>query len=132
MTDTQPNPQPVFLDAAQFAQGQVFQLKDALARDDVWFNQALVNANESVLRVARLHGEFHHHSHDTDELFFVIDGAMQIELDGMMHDLPTGSGVCVPAGMVHRTRADQPCTVLLVAAADASMAGVTPAEVGGN
>ena len=114
---------PVFLDAPQFRPGEVFALADALTRDDPWFNQALVEANDSVLRVARLHGEFHHHSHDTDELFFVVDGAMQIDIDGVMHDLGAGQGVCIPAGITHRTRADAPCTVLLVAARDASMAG---------
>ena len=114
---------PVFLDTPQFAPGEVFTLSDATARDEPWFNQALVEVGGSVLRVARLHGEFHHHSHDTDELFFVLDGAMQIEIDGVMHDLAAGQGVCVPAGVTHRTRADQPCTALLVAARDASMAG---------
>ena len=118
-----PAPAPVFLDTPAFAPGEVFSLDGVLARGEPWFNQALVGANDSVLRVARLHGEFHRHSHATDELFFVIDGAMQIEIDGVMHDLPTGSGVCVPAGVTHRTRADAPCTVLLVAAREASMAG---------
>ena len=115
---------PVFLDTPQFRPGEVFRLSDATEpRTEAWFNQALVRSNDSMLRVARLHGEFHHHSHDTDELFFVLSGAMQIDINGTMHDLGAGSGVCVPAGVTHRTRADAPCTVLLVAAAEARMAG---------
>ena len=115
---------PVFNDTPLYETGAVFALDDVLsARSEPWFNQSLVAANDSVLRVARLHGEFHHHSHDTDELFFVVDGAMEIEIDGTMHALSAGQGVAVPAGVTHRTRADAPATVLLVAARDASMAG---------
>lgn len=115
---------PVFNDTPAFAKGEVFQLSDVLeSRDEPWFNQSLVGANESVLRVAKLHGEFHHHSHDTDELFFVLDGTMQIEIDGVMHTLNAGMGVSIPAGVVHRTRSEAPATVLLVAADGAGMAG---------
>lgn len=116
--------QPVFDDAPLFAQGEIFCLSDAMQdRAEPWFNQALVTANGSVLRVAKLHGEFHHHSHETDELFYVLDGTMQIEIDGAMHTLSSGMGVSIPAGTVHRTRSDAPETVLLVAASDASIAG---------
>ena len=115
---------PVFLDTPMFAPGEVFSLdRAAEGRTEAWFNQALVDANDSTLRLARLHGEFHHHSHETDELFFVVSGAMQIELDGVMTDLSAGEGVVVPAGMRHRTRADAPATVLLVAARGSGMAG---------
>lgn len=117
---------PVFNDAPQFKKGEIFHLDEAMAgRDEPWFNQALVTANESVLRVAKLHGEFHHHSHDTDELFYVLDGEMEIEVGGTWHRLSANMGITIPAGIVHRTRADAPATVLLVAAKDASMAGVT-------
>lgn len=120
---------PVFLDTPMFAPGEVFSLTDATeSRAEPWFNQSLVRANDSVLRVAKLHGEFHHHSHDTDELFFVVDGAMQIDIAGELHDLRAGQGVCIPAGVTHRTRADHPATVLLVAAIEASMAGAAPAK----
>ena len=119
-TDTK----PVFDDAPIFTKGEVFRLTDALdGRMEPWFNQALVTANESVLRVAKRHGEFHHHSHDTDELFYVLDGTMQIEIDGAMHTLSSSMGVSIPAGTVHRTRSDAPATVLLIAATDAQMAG---------
>ncbi|MEL6687943.1 MAG: cupin domain-containing protein [Pseudomonadota bacterium] len=115
---------PVFNDTPAFAKGEVFQLSDVLeTRSEPWFNQSLVGANESVLRVAKLHGEFHHHSHDTDEFFFVLDGTMQIEIDGAMHTLSAGMGVSIPAGVVHRTRSEAPATVLLVAADGAGMAG---------
>ena len=115
---------PVFNDTPAFAKGEVFQLSDVMEnRSEAWFNQSLVGANDSVLRVAKLHGEFHHHSHETDELFFVLDGSMQIEIDGDMHTLSAGMGVSIPAGTVHRTRSDAPATVLLVAADGAGMAG---------
>ncbi len=119
-----PTTTPVFDDAPLMRPGELFTVADILSsRSEPWFNQSLVTANDSVLRVARLHGEFHHHSHETDELFFVLDGEMELELDGTTHTLSQGKGLCVPAGVVHRTRASEPATILLVAARDASMTG---------
>ena len=41
------------------------------------------------------------HSHDEDDVFFVIGGTMSFLLDGRWIDAPTGSFVLVPGGMMH-------------------------------
>lgn len=43
----------------------------------------------------------HYHSKMT-ELYFVIKGKGQIELDGKVYDVSVGTGVLIPPGVVHR------------------------------
>ena len=49
-----------------------------------WFNRTLCEVDGTAVRLGVLHGEFHWHRHDEqDEFFFVLDGLMRIELEGM-------------------------------------------------
>lgn len=41
------------------------------------------------------------HSHDEDDVFFVIEGTMSILLGEQWHDAPVGSFVLVPGGTTH-------------------------------
>jgi mannose-6-phosphate isomerase-like protein (cupin superfamily) len=69
-----------------------------------WSNQTLCQVGDVVLRLGVLHGEFHWHKHDDeDELFFVLDGHMQIELEGMPPvELGPRQLYIVPKGLRHR------------------------------
>ena len=41
------------------------------------------------------------HSHDEDDLFYVIDGVMSIRVDDTWHHCPRGAFVLVPGGTPH-------------------------------
>ena len=88
-----------------------------------WFNQTLTTVNDTVLRLGILKGEFHFHKHDTeDELFFVLDGRLLIDIEGEdTVALERHQGYTVPKGVVHRTRAPERTVVLMV-----EPAGVVP------
>ena len=45
--------------------------------------------------------DFHEHE-DSDEMFYIIDGKMQIELNDGLVNLETGDFFIVPKGTVHR------------------------------
>ncbi len=100
-----------------------FDIKDVIAaNDDKWFNQTLVQINDSVLRLGVLEGEFHFHKHDDeDELFYVVEGNLLLDIEDETHELGAGQGYVVPKGVVHRTRAPARVVVLMAAAA-----GVVP------
>ena len=83
-----------------------------------WWNQSLCKVNDSVARIGVFCGEFHWHKHDReDELFFVLDGLLYLDLEGRTVELGPRQGLVVPRGVVHRTRAPTRTVVLMVEAA---------------
>src|SRR5450432_3573754 len=74
---------------------------------DSYKNQVLFNINKECMRLAVFEGEYRWHHHpDSDELFLVVAGELQIEFeDGAQATLTEWQSTVVPAGTVHRTRA---------------------------
>jgi mannose-6-phosphate isomerase-like protein (cupin superfamily) len=82
-----------------------------------WWNQTLCRVNQSVVRLAVVRGTYHWHHHDAeDEFFFVVEGALLVELEDRTVGLRPGQGLTVPRGVRHRTRADVRTIVLMVEA----------------
>lgn len=102
-----------------------FDIKDVIdANKDKWFNQTLVQVNDSVVRLGVLEGEFHWHKHDDeDELFYVLEGSLKLDLEGATHDLGPGQGYVVPKGVMHRTRAAERVIVLMIASSGVEPTG---------
>jgi mannose-6-phosphate isomerase-like protein (cupin superfamily) len=79
---------------------------EADAVGNAYRNQVISQVNGSCLRLAVLDGQYpwHRHPH-SDELFLVLEGRLEIELDDG-RELALGPLQCavVPAGAVHRTR----------------------------
>ena len=70
-------------------------------------NEVLVDVNDDCMRLAVFEGEYRWHQHpDSDELFLVVAGTLQIDLEGERRlELGEWQSVVIPAGTVHRTRA---------------------------
>jgi len=59
--------------------------------------------------------EFVWHSHpETDEVFFVVEGKMQLAFRDKVFDLKKGELIVVPKGVEHRPACKTECTVMLI------------------
>jgi len=85
---------------------------------DPWWNQTLCRVNDCVVRLGVFHGEFHWHQHEReDELFYVVEGTLLLDLQDRTVVLGPRQGIMVPRGVEHRTRAEERTVVLMVEAA---------------
>ena len=86
---------------------------------DKWWNQTLCQANDAVVRLGIIEGEYHWHSHaELDEFFYVVEGALLIDLEDRVVELKPRQGFVVPRGVRHRTRAPKRTVILMVERAD--------------
>jgi mannose-6-phosphate isomerase-like protein (cupin superfamily) len=80
-----------------------------------WQPRDLVQANDAIVRVAWLEGEFPCHEHDEDELFLCWDGEFRIELEGEPAvPMASGSIFVVPRGTRHRPVAERRAHALML------------------
>jgi len=93
---------------ARYPQLTVIDVRDCeQTASEPYRNDVLSNVNGDCMRLAVFEGEYRWHCHpDSDELFLVVAGKLQIELDGLdTLELTEWQYVVVPAGLIHRTRA---------------------------
>lgn len=92
-------------------------LADKLALFDThWDPKVVASYNTNDVMVAKVQGEFDFHKHDdSDDFFLVLEG--ELIMDYEEHDSVTfgpGEIVVVPAGVVHRPRAEHEVKVLII------------------
>lgn len=95
---------------------QVLNPTAAAARlDELWSPRVLAQVDDTLVKVARVHGSLTWHSHaDEDELFYVLRGAVRIELEDGAVELAAGQMCVVPRGVRHHPVAAEECHLLLV------------------
>lgn len=80
-----------------------------------WSPRVVAEMNDYQFKLAKLEGEFIWHNHeDTDEVFIVVKGSMQIEMEEETIHLSEGEMYVVPKGVMHKPFAETECHVMLV------------------
>jgi mannose-6-phosphate isomerase-like protein (cupin superfamily) len=83
--------------------------------DDRWSPRTVATFNENDIMVVKVEGEFNWHSHpDTDDLFLVLDGQIDIEMRERTVSLGPGELFVVPKGVEHRPVARREAHLLLI------------------
>jgi mannose-6-phosphate isomerase-like protein (cupin superfamily) len=91
-------------------------LEDKLSKfSEHWSPKVIAEMNDYQFKLVKIEGEFVWHEHpDTDEVFIVIEGTMQIEFEDRTIELREGEMLVVPKGVRHKPYAEEECKVMLV------------------
>ena len=83
--------------------------------DELWSPRVIAEMNDYQFKLAKAHGEFVWHQHDdTDEVFIVLEGTLEIEFENGSVIIQAGELHVVPRGMQHRPVARSPVKLMLV------------------
>ncbi|HVO89209.1 MAG TPA: cupin domain-containing protein [Casimicrobiaceae bacterium] len=91
-------------------------LADKLAHfSEHWSPRVIAEMNDYQFKLVKFQGEFVWHRHeDTDEVFLVLDGSMQIAFRDGAVNVSAGEMFVIPKGREHITRAERECHALLI------------------
>lgn len=83
--------------------------------NDHWSPKVIAEMNDYQFKFAKVQGEFVWHDHpDTDEVFIVIEGALEIEFRDGKVSIEAGEMFVVPKGVEHKPMAEKECKIMLV------------------
>lgn len=92
-----------------------------------WSPTVVAELNGQFVKLARFDNEYVWHKHEVeDELFYVIEGRLNIELRDRVIELQPGEFFVVPRGVEHKPVAVTPCSVLLFEPASTLNTGDAP------
>ena len=109
---------------------EVINVAEKLASfSDHWNPKIVGGYNGNELRLAKLKSAFTWHSHaDTDELFFVVSGKLNIAFRDAVRELHPGEMLVVPRGVEHLPSAEEECAVLILDREGEPNTGINPSE----
>ena len=80
-----------------------------------WSPKVIAEMNDYQFKLVKVKGEFVWHNHkDTDEVFIVIDGTLEIEFKDGKVTLQSGEMFVVPKGAEHKPVALTECRIMLI------------------
>jgi mannose-6-phosphate isomerase-like protein (cupin superfamily) len=82
---------------------------------DHWSPRIIAQMNDYHIKLAKVQGEFDWHSHpETDEMFLVVKGNLDIHFRDGMISLNEGEIFVVPKGVEHKPVAAMECHIMLI------------------
>ncbi|MEL6603795.1 MAG: cupin domain-containing protein [Cyanobacteria bacterium J06614_10] len=80
-----------------------------------WSPKVIAEMNDYQFKLVKFQGDFVWHDHpNTDEVFMVISGAMEIEFHDRRETVSAGELFVIPKGVEHITRAKEECHAMLI------------------
>ena len=80
-----------------------------------WSPKVIAELNDYQFKLVKIKDEFTWHEHkDTDEVFIVIEGSMEIEFKDRTAELNDGEMIVIEKGVPHKPFASEECKVLVI------------------
>ena len=91
-------------------------LQDKISKfTEQWSPKIIAQMNDYHFKLAKVQGEFVWHDHpETDEVFLVVKGQLDIHFRDGVVTLHEGEMYVVPKGVEHKPVAEKECQILLV------------------
>lgn len=87
----------------------------AHALTELWSPRVVAELDDSLVKVAKVKGSLAWHSHEAeDELFFILQGHLRIEMKDRVVELSEGEMFVVPKGVQHNPVAEEECLIMLI------------------
>ena len=95
---------------------QPINFQDKLSKfSEHWSPKIIAQMNDYHIKIAKIEGEFVWHTHnETDEVFIVLKGPLEIQFRDGYVLLNEGEMFVVPKGMEHKPVAKHECHIMLV------------------
>jgi mannose-6-phosphate isomerase-like protein (cupin superfamily) len=95
---------------------QPINLKEKLSKfSEHWSPRNIAQMNDYHFKIAKIQGEFIWHDHpETDEVFLVLHGELEIQFRDGSVTLNEGDLYVVPKGVEHKPVARNECHIMLV------------------
>lgn len=95
---------------------QPINFQDKLSKfSEQWSPKIIAQMNDYHFKIVKVHGEFVWHDHpETDEVFIVLKGQLEIQFRDGRVLLNEGEMFVVPKGIEHKPVAESECHILLV------------------
>ena len=82
---------------------------------DLWKPRVIAEMNDYQFKLVKIKGEFVWHKHDdTDEVFIVLEGEMEIEFRDGSVEMKAGEMFVIPINIELKPVANNECKILLV------------------
>lgn len=83
--------------------------------NDKWSPKVIAEMNDYQFKLVKIEGDFVWHKHEeTDEVFIVIDGKMEIEFRNKTVKLESGEMFVVPKNVEHKPKAEKECRIMII------------------
>lgn len=80
-----------------------------------WSPRVIAEINDYQFKLVKVKGEFVWHNHsDTDEVFFVVSGELEILFRDGKVNLESGEMFVIPKGKEHKPAAKEECSIMLI------------------
>jgi mannose-6-phosphate isomerase-like protein (cupin superfamily) len=87
----------------------------ASSLNELWSPRVVAELDDSYVKVAKVKGDLAWHSHEhEDELFYVLKGSLQIEMEKSTVVINAGEAYVVPKGVLHNPIAEEECHIMLI------------------